>query len=56
MFEVWIPFIVCVFGLLIWAVSSRSTPANPILVEGGKIAFAFGLLVTLYECAVHVFR
>lgn len=42
------PLLICVIGLLVYALS-----ANPKVAELGRIAFAFGLLVTLWQYAGH---
>jgi FtsH-binding integral membrane protein len=46
-----IAFITCVAGMLVWVLASHA-----ILKEAGKIAFACGLLVSLFEVATHVVR
>jgi hypothetical protein len=50
-----LPFLVCLVGLIVWAVASQGKPQpNPYLTTGGEVAYACGLLVTLFECATHV--
>jgi len=47
-----IPFVVCIVGLLMWALAS-----NALVKDAGRIMFAAGLLVTLFVFAaklVHV--
>jgi Na+/phosphate symporter len=46
-----LPLLVCIIGLLAYALSS-----NAKVSEMGRIAFAFGLLVTLWELASHVIK
>jgi hypothetical protein len=46
-----LPLAVCVFGLLVWILGS-----NAVLKEAGRIAFGFGLLVSLFEVATHAVR
>jgi hypothetical protein len=43
-----VPFVACVIGLLVWALASG------LAKTAGKIAFAAGLLVVLFECASRV--
>jgi hypothetical protein len=42
MLTVIIPLVVCILGLLMWALAQ-----NALVKEAGRIMFAFGLLVTL---------
>jgi len=46
-----VPFFVCVVGLLAYALSTNSKVA-----ELGRIAYAFGLLVTLWHIASATFK
>jgi len=46
-----IPVLVCVVGVLVYALAS-----NGKVQELGRIAYAFGLLVTLWEVAGRVLR
>lgn len=46
-----IPLIVCIVGLLLWALAT-----NAILKRAGEYMFACGLLVTLFVVATKVLR
>jgi SpoU rRNA methylase family enzyme len=46
MLTIYIPLLVAILGVLVYALSS-----NAKVVELGRIAYAFGLLVTLVQCA-----
>lgn len=50
-----LPFLVCIAGLIMWAIAAQKTPPPPneYVKEIGRIAYACGLLVTLFECATH---
>jgi len=50
-FAILLPFLVCIVGVLVYALS-----ANPKLVELGRLAYACGLLVTMFEVATHVVK
>jgi len=49
----YIPLIVCVLGLVVYF--AVKNPEQSELKEAGRIAFAFGLLVVLYQCAALAF-
>ena len=46
----WLPFVVCIVGLLIYLLVK---PELNKVAEVGRIMFAFGLLVTLLELPNH---
>jgi hypothetical protein len=46
-----LPLLVCLLGLLAYALST-----NAKIAELGRLTFACGLLVTLFEVATHVVR
>lgn len=46
-----VPLVVAIIGLLVYALS-----ANPKVAELGRLAFACGLLVTLFAMAGHTVR
>lgn len=54
-----LPFLVSVVGLIVWAVASSRKPnppaPNEYVVESGRIAFSYGLLVTLFACMTRAF-
>ncbi len=52
MFQSSVPFLVCVVGAFAYVASKT----NPDIKEMGRIAFAFGLLVTLFVIATHVVK
>lgn len=47
---IYIPLLVCLLGLIIYA----SDPKKPPIVEISRLAFACGLLVTLFQLATGV--
>ncbi len=47
-----LPFLICLLGLVIYLVSTT----NAKVAEVGRLAFACGLLVSLFEVAAHVVR
>jgi len=47
----YLPLLVCVVGMLVYALSTNAKAA-----ELGRIAFAFGLLIALMSMAHHVVR
>jgi hypothetical protein len=49
MIVVWIPLFVCVLGLVVYIVS-----AVPKVAEVGRLMFAIGLFVTLFEIPGHI--
>lgn len=51
--QIYIPLIVCLVGLVVYFATKN--PEQSELKEAGRIAFAFGLLVVLYQCAALVF-
>lgn len=53
-FSIALPFLVCLTGILVWGVASHSKPPNELVIKIGKILYACGLLVTLFECETHV--
>lgn len=46
-----LPLLVCIIGLLVYALA-----ANPKVQELGRLAYGCGLLVTLFALAGHVLR
>ncbi len=40
-----VPVLVCLLGLLVWALASK--PEHTVAREAGKIAYSWGLLVSL---------
>jgi len=42
-----VPVLVCVIGLLVWWLASK--PEHTVAREAGKIAYSWGLLVSLLE-------
>jgi hypothetical protein len=46
-----IPLLVCILGMLVYALA-----ASPKVAELGRLAYAAGLLVTLFAFSGHVFR
>lgn len=49
MLIVWLPFLICVIGVLVWVLA-----ANPLTKRIGEYMFACGLLVTLFEVGTKV--
>jgi hypothetical protein len=49
-----VPVLVCILGLLIWALNTP--PPRAVLVKVGEWMFVVGLLVTLLVFATHVVR
>ncbi len=47
-----LPFLACIIGLVVYLVSVT----NAKITEAGRLMFACGLLVTLFEVATHVVR
>lgn len=46
-----IPFIVCIIGIIVWAVSAKRAVPDAFWAEVGRIMFAFGLLISLATVA-----
>jgi hypothetical protein len=55
MIYILLPCLVCILGLIVWAVGSKSEKPNEYVTEGGRIAYSYGLLVTLLACMTHAF-
>ena len=51
--QIYIPLIVCLVGLITYLTARK--PEQSELKEADRIAFAFGLLVVLYQCAALAF-
>jgi hypothetical protein len=47
-----VPLLVCILGLLVYALATNNAKA----AEAGRLAYACGLLVALFEVATHVVR
>lgn len=46
----YVPFLVMLIGLLLWALAAtRSPPVNGIVARAGEYMFAIGLLWTVYS-------
>jgi hypothetical protein len=52
-FSIALPFLICLAGILLWAIAAQSKPPNDFLMWIGKICYGCGLLVTLFECENH---
>lgn len=53
---IYIPGLVALIGLLIYALTSSTTASGAKVQEIGHILFSWGTLVTLFELAGHVIK